>query len=450
MKPIAVIGAGRVGLVSAACFAYLGNTVTCIERNPVYLEILRTGRVPFVEPNLPDLVSEYAGAGTLRFTSSIEDGIAGADIIFLAVGTPQATDGAVDLTDVLAAAEQIGRSLKRNVCIVSKSTIPPGTTDRLRAIIASATNGAYRVTMTSNPEFLREGSAVHDFLRPDRIVIGVERDDDACELRALYASLDAPVIVTDIRTAELIKSVANFYLALRISFANQVADLCEALHIDVLNVLDAVGMDARIGKSYLRPGPGFGGPCLPKDLRGLADSAGRFGVDTPLVDAVLRVNDQRIERAIEALSRDVDGLRARCICVLGLSFKAGTDDIRDSPSLRFIAALQHAGASVRTHDPAALENFRHCAASAGVHCSSRIDDAVRGADAVAVMTAWAQYKELSLSAMRSAMRGDLLFDGTNLFDPASVVAAGLRYRGMGRAGARVADEAPKEIAHVSA
>ncbi len=450
MKKIAVIGAGRVGLVTAACLAHLGNQVRCIERSPFYLQTLHAGRLPFFEPGLAELVAEAVNSRALTFSSSIEDGLADAGVIFLCVGTPQKSDGAVDLTDALHAAEEIGRTLTSDVCIVSKSTVPPGTNDRLLSIVQSAARVDVRVTMVSNPEFLREGSAVADFLQPDRIVIGARCAQDAAILKDVYAPLDAPVIVTDIQAAELIKSISNFYLALRVSFANEVADLCDALQVDVLNVLDAVGMDARIGRGYLQPGLGFGGPCLPKDLRGLADSAVRAGVDAPMMAATLRINDRRIEKAVAALSHALDGLQGRCVGVLGLSFKAGTDDLRGAPSLRFIEALLREGATIRAHDPMASDNFRRSALSTHVSCKAHAEEAVRGTDAVAVMTAWPQYKDLSLTVVRAAMRGDVLFDGANIFEPADVVRAGLLYCGVGRAGAGTAEATTIEVEHVPA
>jgi UDPglucose 6-dehydrogenase len=450
MKRIAVVGAGRVGLVTAACFARLGNRVTCIERNPRFLQSLRAGSVPFFEPHLCDIIRDATMRGALSFSSSIEEGIRGASAIVLAIGTPQNGDGSLDVTDLFEAAEQIGRSLTSDVCIVSKSTVPTGTNHRLLSIIRSAARFAFRVVMVANPEFLREGSGVDDFLKPDRIVIGVDEDQDAELLKELYAPLGAPIVVTSIRAAELVKSVSNFYLALRISFANEVADLCEALQVDVLDVLQTVGMDARIGSAYLQPGPGFGGPCLPKDVRGLADSAARVDVETPLIDATLRVNGLRTVRAVTALSRALNGLRGRSVAVLGLSFKAGTDDTRGSPSLRLIEALVREGASVRAHDPMALDDFRSLTVSSHVLASPCVEETVCGTDAVAVMTAWPQYKALSLTAMRAAMRGDVLFDGANLFAAGNVVASGLRYRGVGRVSSEPVEPATKARAHVSA
>lgn len=437
MKNIAVIGAGRVGLVTAACLAHLGNSVVCIERNPFFLDVLRAGCLPFYEPRLYELVSRNMKKGLLRFSNSIAEGIRGASIIFLAVGTPQKLDGALDVSDVLQAASEIGLALKNDACVVSKSTVPPGTNEQLLGIIRSSLRMPHQVTLVSNPEFLREGTAVADFLRPDRIVIGVHQPEDADPLADLYARLHSPIVITDVRTAELIKSVSNFYLALRVSFANQIADLCDALGLDVLSVLHAVGMDARIGHTYLQPGLGFGGPCLPKDLRGLADCAARAGAEAPLIEAALRVNDGRIDKAIDVLSSALDGLQGRCVCVLGLSFKAGTDDIRDAPALRFIERLVQEGVEVHAHDPMALENFRRCGISMRVHCKSRIDDAIRGADAVAILTGWPQYRNLRFASVRAAMRGNVLFDGANLFEPSEVESSGLCYRGLGRTQANV-------------
>jgi UDPglucose 6-dehydrogenase len=450
VKRVAVVGAGRVGLVTAACFARLGNQVTCIERNPWYLQSLQNGSVPFFEPHLCDIIRDAVARGALSFSTSIDEGIRGASVIVLAIGTPQNGDGSLDVTDLLEAAEQIGRSLTSDVCVVSKSTVPAGTSHRLVSIIRSAARFAFRVVMVANPEFLREGSAVEDFLKPDRIVVGVDDARDADLMKELYGPLGAPIVVTGIRAAELVKSVSNFYLALRVSFANEVADLCEALQIDVLDILQAVGMDARIGCAYLRPGPGFGGPCLPKDLRGLAQSAARVGVETPLIEATLRVNDLRIVRAISALSQALGGLHGRSVAVLGLSFKPGTDDTRCSPSLRLIEALVREGATVRAHDPIALDGVPSSGTSSHVRSSSCVEEAVRGADAVAIMTAWPEYKELSLAAMRAAMRGDLLFDGANLFAAADVIGSGLRYRGVGRVSSDLAEPRTRERADVSA
>jgi UDPglucose 6-dehydrogenase len=441
---LAVVGAGYVGLVTAACFAESGATVVCADKDPERVATLLRGDVPIVEPGLPELVRHNVAAGRLRFTGDVGEAVQHATVVFIAVGTPPAGDGAADLQYIEDAARAIAKHLERYTVVVTKSTVPVGTGAWIARIIrehAPVSDGAL-FDVAANPEFLREGAAVDDFLHPERIVIGTASARARAVLEDLYRPLftDTPVVSTSLEAAELIKYAANGFLAVKISYANELASLCEALGIDVDPVTHGVGLDARIGPRFLQPGPGFGGSCLPKDLRALLHTADSRGVTLGIVRAALAANDGQRARMIRKVTRALAGedggsLGGRTIGVLGLAFKAGTDDVRDAPSLTILPALVRLGARVRAFDPAAMETARRHLR--GVELVDDAYAAAEGADAVVVLTEWPEFRALDLRRLRGAMRGRWLFDFRNLYTRASVMAAGLLYEGVGRgAGAR--------------
>jgi len=427
-----------VGLVTGTCLAELGNRVVCIENEPRKLGALEAGSVPFFEPGLAELVTRNSDRGRLRFTADIGHGIAGCEIVFIAVGTPMLPSGDADLRDVRAAARAIAEALDSDKVVVNKSTVPVETGDLVAAIIREHKRARFDVHVVSNPEFLREGSAIADFMQPDRIVLGVADPAAEALMRDLYAPLGAPVIATDVRTAEMIKYTANSFLAARISFINEIAAVCERVGADVRDVVRGAGADRRIGTAFMSPGLGFGGSCFPKDLRALRRIAQMQGVATTLLDAVISVNDEQIRRTVDRLREALDGtLRGRAIALRGLAFKPQTDDVRESPALALARALVAEGARVVGHDPVALDGARR-ALGAGV---AYIDDeyaAAQDADALVIATDWNEYKQLDFELIRGRMRGDLVFDARNACDPRDVEACGLRYLGVGRGVARSA------------
>jgi UDPglucose 6-dehydrogenase len=428
---IAVIGTGYVGLVTGACFAELGNDVVCLDVDKSRIESLRSGNVPFFEPGLEELVRRNASAGRLTFEVDPARAIPGAAIVFLAVGTPQTADGSADLAYVRQAAVTIAENLGRDTVVVNKSTVPVETGDLVAAIIRERKASTHRISVVSNPEFLREGSAINDFMHPDRIVLGVDDVGAAATMRHLYAPLNAKIIETDVRTAEMIKYTANAFLATKISFANQIALICERVGADVGDVMRGAGADQRIGTAFLGAGIGFGGSCFPKDLAALSHVAERVGVVPSLLEATLAINREQIERAVERIERHVGALQGTRIAVLGLAFKPQTDDVRDSPAIALIEAFLEKGATVAAHDPVAIT-------TAGRRLGSRVTlaqnayEASSGADVLVVATDWNEYKQLDLRIMKTRMRGSLVFDGRNVLEPKEVVALGFDYMGIGR------------------
>ncbi len=435
MKSIAMIGAGYVGLVTATCFAELGNAVTCVDNDPQKIAALEAGEVPFFEPSLGEMVVRNAQAKRLSFTSDIASAVRGSDVVFIAVGTPTRTDGHADLSAVRAVAREIGLALDGPKIIVSKSTVPVETGELISSIIREHARAGHRITVVSNPEFLREGSAVNDFLHPDRIVIGT--DDPAAEqmLRELYAPLEAPLLVTDVRTSEMIKYAANAFLATKISFINEIANICELVDVDVRVVGRGMGFDQRIGTKFLNPGIGYGGSCFPKDVRALEHLAASHNYAAPLLHAVEMVNARQPERAVMKLERELGGLNGREVAVLGLAFKPDTDDVRDAPALAVVRRLLDRGAAVRAYDPIANDRAREVIGD-GPSFYDDMYEAVRGADAVLLATEWNEFRALDFARCAELMRGTVVVDGRNIFDPRTVAAAGLRYVGVGRLKAR--------------
>ena len=436
---IAMIGGGYVGLVSGTCFAQFGMDVVVVEADPGRLAALRAGRTPIYEPGLDQLMTDNVAAERLSFTDDIATACRGAEAVFIAVGTPaRRGDGHADLTYVYAAAEQVARVLEHPVVVITKSTVPVGTGRRIAQILRE-TRPDLDCEVASNPEFLREGSAIDDFMRPDRVVIGAESDHVRAVMRRIYRPLyliEAPIVFTALETAELIKYAANSFLAMKVTFINEMADLCEKVGADVHDLSRGIGLDGRIGRKFLHPGPGFGGSCFPKDTLALMRIAQDAGAPSRLVETVVGVNDARkagmAARLIAACGGSVRGLR---IGVLGLTFKPETDDMRDSASIPILSRLVEDGATVRAYDPAGMEQARPLLPPGVVMCRDAMD-AVEQADALVVLTEWNEFRALSPIRLRATMRGNVVFDMRNIFDPLPMREAGFIYHAIGRAAAR--------------
>jgi UDPglucose 6-dehydrogenase len=433
---VTMIGGGYVGLVSGACFAEFGMEVTIVEADDRKLGALREGRIPIFEPGLDRLVSENVAAGRLSFTGDMDGGLADAEVVFIAVGTPtRRGDGHADLTYVYQAAQQVARKLKNYAVIVTKSTVPVGTGRRVAEIVRE-TRPDLDFDVASNPEFLREGNAIGDFMRPDRVVIGVESDRAAEILRTLYRPLfliETPIIVTSIETAELTKYAANSFLAMKVTFINEVADLCERVGADVHDVARGMGLDGRIGRKFLHPGPGFGGSCFPKDTLAMARIGQDAGAPQRLVETVVTVNDARkstmARRVILACGGSVRGKR---IAVWGLTFKPETDDMRDAPSIPIVSRLVEDGAELHVFDPEGMEQAKPHLPPQVIYTTDPIE-AATGADALVVVTEWNLFRAVSPARLKALMRGSVIVDLRNIFDPAAIRAAGFAYHAIGRA-----------------
>jgi UDPglucose 6-dehydrogenase len=431
MKRIAVIGTGYVGLVTGTCFAELGNHVTCIDIDLAKIETLREGEIPFFEPGLRELVQRNAQAGRLDFSASIAEGISRATVIFIAVGTPTGDDGHVDLSAVRAASIAIAENLDSDKIIVNKSTVPVETGDLVHALIRQHNRSKCHVKVVSNPEFLREGSAIADFMSPDRIVIGVDDKTVEDEMRDLYAPLNAPVLVTDLPTAEMIKYTANAFLAMRISFINEIAKICERVDASVRDIITGAGADQRIGTTFMNPGLGFGGSCFPKDVLALLRAAEHLGVRPRLLASTLDVNTEQISWAANRLEAHVGPLAGKRIGMWGLAFKANTDDVRESPAVAFARELKRRRASVIAHDPEAIERARATLGDS-IEYAMEARGVATNADALVVATDWNEYKQVDFSELKTAMRNALLFDARNMYDESMLRAAGWRYVGIGK------------------
>jgi UDPglucose 6-dehydrogenase len=432
---IAMIGSGYVGLVSGACFADFGHTVICVDKDQSKIEALKAGRMPIYEPGLDQLVANNVREGRLTFTTDLKSAVKAAEAVFIAVGTPSRRgDGHADLSYVYAAAREIGEALSAYAVIVTKSTVPVGTADEVERIIAEARPPA-GFAVVSNPEFLREGAAIGDFKRPDRIVIGTE-DPRAREVmsevyRPLYLN-QGPVMFTARRTSELIKYAANAFLATKITFINEMADLCEAVGANVQDVARGIGLDNRIGSKFLHAGPGYGGSCFPKDTLALIKTAQDHGTPQRIVETVAAVNDQR-KRAMarKIISACGGNVRGKTIALLGLTFKPNTDDIRDAPAQAIVTALQDAGARVRAFDPQGMPHFREQFPT--VDYTADAYSCVTGASALAIVTEWEAFRALDLKRVKAAMADPILVDLRNIYRPEEVARAGFAYSSIGRA-----------------
>ncbi len=431
---ICVVGTGYVGLVTGACFAEFGVSVTCVDKDTAKVRQLREGKIPIYEPGLGELVAKGIRAGRLRFVDDLAEGVRSSLVLFIAVGTPPRGDGSTDLRYVDEVAEAIARHLDGYKLVVTKSTVPVGTGRRIREIIARTRRENVEFDVAANPEFLREGAAIEDFLRPNRVVIGAESPQAVAILKDLYRPLyllETPFVITDVATAELIKYASNAFLASKISFINELARLAEALGVDVHQVAVGMGLDNRIGKKFLHPGPGFGGSCLPKDLSALVQLAKDHGVHLGVVEATLAANARQRAWAVEKIEAAAGGVAGKTVGVLGLAFKPNTDDIREAPAIAIVGELLARGARVRAYDPEAMPRAREVFAD--LDCRPDAYAAAEGADALVVVTEWNEFRNLDLERLRGLMAGPVLVDLRNVYDPAKARALGFRYTGVGRA-----------------
>lgn len=430
---ITIIGAGYVGLVTGACFADFGTTVTCVDVDSGRIERLRRGVIPIYEPGLDHLVAKNVEAGRLSFTTDLGPAVEQSQVVFLAVGTPPREDGSAELRYVEEAARQLARHLTGYTVVVTKSTVPVGTGEWLRRLIAEERPGA-RFGVVSNPEFLREGAAIDDFMRPDRVVIGSRDEEAVAVMRDLYRPLhllEVPFVVTSLEAAELIKYAANAFLATKISFINEVANLCERVGCDVEDVARGVGMDHRIGMKFLQPGPGYGGSCFPKDTAALLSVAREYGTDSLVVEAAVEANRRQRERMVEKVEQFAGGVAGKRVGVLGLSFKPETDDVREAPALDIIRGLVAHGARVRAYDPVAVEAAR-AMLPASVEYATDEYGAAEGADVLVLLTEWNQFRALDLARVRELMSAPKIADLRNVYEPGEARAAGFEYVGVGR------------------
>lgn len=432
---VVMIGAGYVGLVSGACFAEFGARVTCVDNDQSKISALLEGKIPIFEPGLEDLVANNLKTGRLLFSTSLGDSVAEADLVFIAVGTPtRRGDGYADLKYVYAAAAELADYLRGYTVVIDKSTVPVGTARQVHRVIKKA-NPQAEFDIASNPEFLREGSAISDFMRPDRVVIGVETSRAEKLLRELYRPLnliEAPVLVTDLESAELIKYASNAFLATKISFINEMSQLCEKTGADVHAVARGMGLDGRIGKKFLHAGPGYGGSCFPKDTVALIRMAQEHGVPSRIVESVVEVNASQKARMVAKIRAALGGTEAdKTIAVLGLTFKPQTDDMRDAPALAILPALVEKGAHIKAHDPEGMDEARPLLPDS-IRYMDSIDSTIEGADAVVLMTEWNQYRGLDLDKTRNLMRGNVFVDLRNVYEHEQMARHGFRYTCVGR------------------
>ena len=434
---VAIAGTGYVGLVTGACLADFGHSVVCVDNAQARIDTLRAGDIPFYEPGLRELVVRNVDAGRLMFTMDLAAAVRDATVVFVAVGTPESATGEADLSQVDAVGATIAQHLDGYKVIATKSTVPVGTGARLRELITRRLARTVDFDVVSNPEFLREGSAVNDFLRPDRVVIGTTSERAAAVMRDIYRPLfliETPIVVTDVETSEMIKYASNAFLAVKIGFMNEIANLCDRVGADVHIVAKGMGLDKRIGSKFLHPGPGYGGSCFPKDTRALAVLGTSTQAPQRIVNAAIEVNARQRELLVEKIGWTLDGVRGRQVAVLGLAFKPNTDDVREAPALYVCRELARAGAEVRAFDPVAMAN----AASALADVASLITfapgtyEAIEGADAVVIMTEWNEFRGLDLARVKGLMRQPLIIDARNVLNPEQTRALGFKYLGTGR------------------
>ena len=431
MSKISVVGVNYVGLVTAACFADLGNEVMGIEIVPEKVARLRQGSSPIYEPGIEEVLQRNLRARRIGFTTDYAEGLRGADFVFIAVGTPEGPDGAADMSQVESAARSIGRNASGDLIVINKSTVPIGTGDLVHRLVGEGIAAGLQFSVVSNPEFLREGAALADFMHPDRVVLGSD-DPHACErVAALYEPLHAPIIISDIRTAEMIKYASNAILATRISFMNEVAHICEKLGADVKQVALGMGYDKRIGHQFLDAGIGYGGSCFPKDVKALAHMAASNECHPQLLNAVMDINLDARKLFVDKIIALLDGeVRGKRIGIWGISFKPNTDDIREAPQVGIAQALAAAGAQVQIYDPVAMDNARRSVPEA-TYCTNAYE-AAAGSDAVLLLTEWNEFKQLDMARVRGSMRRPLLVDGRNMFTPAEMRGQGFLYASVGR------------------
>ncbi len=430
---ICVLGTGYVGLVTGTCLAEFGMNIICIDTDSSKIAMLSKGKIPFYEPGLDDLVEKNVAQGRLRFDTEIKEGVQSSLVIFIAVGTPANDDGSVDLRYVRAAAEEIAKHINGYKVVVVKSTVPVGTCQEIKAIIREKSGGAYNIDVVSNPEFQREGSAIEDFMRPDRVTIGAESEQAIAIMMDIYSALylnETPFVITNLETAEMIKYAANAFLATKITFINEMANLCEKVGADVHILARAMGLDGRIGRKFLHPGPGFGGSCFPKDTLALLDIGRQRGCDLKLVDSVIKANEEQRLRMVEKIRGMVGELEGKTIGILGLSFKPNTSDVRESSSIIIIQRLQAEGGKIKAYDPAAMDEAK--AILPDIHYCAGPYEVAEGCDALVLLTEWNQFRRLDLNRLRKLMKNPIFVDLRNVYDPLKMREAGFTYCGVGR------------------
>jgi UDPglucose 6-dehydrogenase len=430
---IAVIGSGYVGLITGACFAEFGIQVTCVDNDEKKIESMKSGVVPFYEPGLEELLQRNLKAGRLHFTSNIADAVDTALVIFIAVGTPPRGDGSADMKYVEEVARQMAKHIKSYKVIVTKSTVPVGTGEKIHSIISRNLKENIGFDVVSNPEFLREGAGIEDFMRPNRVIIGASSSQAVAIMKDLYRPLyliETPIVITDVKTAELIKYASNAFLATKISFINEMANLCETVGADVQVVAKAMGLDRRIGPKFLHAGPGYGGSCFPKDTLALLRIGKEKHVHLGIIEATVKTNDIQKERAADRIVKALGKPKGKTICILGLSFKPNTNDLRESPSLFIINKLHKGGAKIRAYDPVAMEDARNIMPKV-TYCKDAYD-AAKGSDAVVIVTEWNQFRNLDFSRIKKSAKGRFLFDLRNIYEPERLRKMGFRYFSVGR------------------
>ncbi len=430
---IAVIGTGYVGLVSGACFAEFGIHVTCVDVDKAKIEKLNNNVIPIYEPGLEAIVEKNVKAGRLEFTTDIKSAVEKSLVVFLAVGTPPKEDGSPDMSYYRQAAEDVAAAMNGYKVLVTKSTVPVGTGKWLRDFVAERIPNGITFGVASNPEFLREGAAIEDFMRPDRVVVGSNEEKAIEVMKELYRPLyliETPVVITSLEAAELIKYAANAFLATKITFINEIANLCDAIGCDVHDVARGMGMDNRIGRKFLHPGPGYGGSCFPKDTRALTTVADQFGVETRIVDAVIEANERQRDAMIPKIEKLVGSLSGKKIGLLGLSFKPETDDMRESPAIEIIHSMIERGATVRAFDPVAMDEARHYIN--GLEYASDEYDAIRDADALVIVTEWNQFRALDMEKVKRLLKTPKIADLRNIYEPSDMRELGFEYVGVGR------------------
>lgn len=430
---ICIIGSGYVGLVTGTCFAEFGVDVTCVDNDEARILYLEKGHVPFFEPGLEELVTKNIREGRLQFTTDVEKAVQDALVVFIAVGTPSGADGEADLKYVREVAASIGRALNGYKVVVTKSTVPVGTGEMVKGIILQNRSGNIPFDVASNPEFLREGAAVEDFMRPNRVVIGTESDQALAILKDLYRPLyliETPFVNTNIQTAEMIKYASNAFLATKISFINEMANLCELVNVDVHQVAKAMGLDGRISRKFLHPGPGFGGSCFPKDTRALVRLAEEKGYEFKMVRATMEVNELQRKRMVDKIQATVGDVSGKRICILGLTFKPNTDDIREAPAIFIIEELQKLGAAIQAFDPAGMPNAEQILT--GVTFCENLYEATEKADAMVIATEWNQFRSIQWDKVQELMNQPLVIDLRNIYDPKYMQEKGFKYTCVGR------------------
>lgn len=430
---IAVVGTGYVGLVTGTCFAEFGVDVICVDIDQSKIDTLNSGGVPIYEPGLDSLIVKNVKEGRLTFTTDLKSAIEKSLVIFIAVGTPPLADGSADLSYVETVAKSVAEFLNGYKVVVNKSTVPVGTGQWVKGIIQKHRREDYRVSVVSNPEFLREGSAIEDFMRPDRVVIGAEDAEAIAIMRDLYAPLyliETPIVITNIESAELIKYASNSFLATKISFINEIAQICDRVHADVHHVAKGMGLDRRIGSKFLHPGPGFGGSCFPKDTHAIVDVAKKQGYDFKIVRSAITVNEQQRETAFEKIRNAVTDIKGKTIGILGLSFKPNTDDMRDAPSVDIIQNIKKAGGNVKAYDPVAMNQAKRILKNVS-YCNDAYETA-QNVDVLVFMTEWNQFRNLDLNRLKKSMKQPIIVDLRNIYDRSKLERMGFKYTAMGR------------------